>query len=137
MCECLAGASQAKSDTRLAGMVQQVKEVLPHVPVDVIRRDLRTSNVGLFSHSDFCDRDAFVVERTFCVDTTVSNIVEGTIRFTPEPVPPAGRSSTSSSPVKAAVSDKRKRQSGRSPTVSHHHLTFEERKKAFIDEARR
>ncbi|XP_033869392.1 lipid droplet-regulating VLDL assembly factor AUP1-like [Acipenser ruthenus] len=43
-------------DMRISGMVQQVKEVLPHVPLGVIKRDLVQTN---------------------CVDTTIANLLEG------------------------------------------------------------
>jgi ancient ubiquitous protein 1 len=100
-------------DPRLAGMIKQVKEVLPHVPADVVQRDL---------------------QRTRCVDTTISNIMEGTIQFTPEPVPVPVQHSTS---IKSSASDKGSRQSEQGQTVSDHTLSFSERKKAFIEEARR
>ncbi|KAK6493731.1 ancient ubiquitous protein 1-like [Huso huso] len=51
----MAGNSMVE-DVRISGMVQQVKEVLPHVPLSVIKRDLVQTN---------------------CVDTTITNLLEG------------------------------------------------------------
>ncbi|RXM36458.1 Ancient ubiquitous protein 1 [Acipenser ruthenus] len=50
----MAGNSMVE-DVRISGMVQQVKEVLPHVPLSVIKRDLVQTN---------------------CVDTTITNLLE-------------------------------------------------------------
>lgn len=50
-------------NTRLARMVQQVREVLPQVPSSAISRDL---------------------SQTHCVDTTITNILEGRVSYTPE-----------------------------------------------------
>ncbi|EDO32349.1 predicted protein [Nematostella vectensis] len=64
-------------DTRLLRMAQQVREVLPQVPIDVIQRDLSKSR---------------------CVDTTISNILEGRVPYTPEKPPQSATSSTSATP---------------------------------------
>ncbi|XP_020623884.1 ancient ubiquitous protein 1-like [Orbicella faveolata] len=53
----------ASPNTRLMRMVQQVKEVLPQVPSPSIARDL---------------------SRTHCVDTTITNILEGRVSYIPE-----------------------------------------------------
>ncbi|XP_032794290.2 lipid droplet-regulating VLDL assembly factor AUP1 [Daphnia magna] len=64
-----------RSHNRWQVMANQVKEVLPHVPISVILSDL---------------------SRTNSVDATVANLVEGVVPFTPEPIvtrvenPPTG-----------------------------------------------
>lgn len=50
-------------NTRLMRMVQQVREVLPQVPSSAVARDL---------------------SRTHCVDTTITNILEGRVSYIPE-----------------------------------------------------
>ncbi|XP_027971952.1 ancient ubiquitous protein 1 isoform X1 [Eumetopias jubatus] len=50
---------------RLAALAQRVKEVLPHVPLGVIQRDLA---------------------RTGCVDLTITNLLEGAVAFMPEDI---------------------------------------------------
>nr|XP_021138224.1 ancient ubiquitous protein 1 [Columba livia] len=50
-------------DVRITAMAQRVKEVLPHVPLEVIETDLA---------------------RTSCVDTTIANLLEGSVPFCPE-----------------------------------------------------
>ncbi|XP_052030023.1 lipid droplet-regulating VLDL assembly factor AUP1 isoform X2 [Apodemus sylvaticus] len=53
------------SDVQLTTLAQRVKEVLPHVPLNVIQRDLA---------------------RTGCVDLTITNLLEGAVAFMPEDV---------------------------------------------------
>ncbi|XP_028010134.1 lipid droplet-regulating VLDL assembly factor AUP1 isoform X2 [Eptesicus fuscus] len=52
-------------DVQLATLAQRVKEVLPHVPLGVIQRDLA---------------------RTGCVDLTITNLLEGAVAFIPEDI---------------------------------------------------
>lgn len=52
-------------DVHLATLAQRVKEVLPHVPLGVIQRDLA---------------------RTGCVDLTITNLLEGAVAFMPEDI---------------------------------------------------
>ncbi|XP_007184096.1 lipid droplet-regulating VLDL assembly factor AUP1 isoform X1 [Balaenoptera acutorostrata] len=52
-------------DVQLATLAQRVKEVLPHVPLGVIQRDLA---------------------RTGCVDLTITNLLEGAVTFMPEDI---------------------------------------------------
>ncbi|KAM8932162.1 lipid droplet-regulating VLDL assembly factor AUP1 isoform 2-T2 [Lycaon pictus] len=52
-------------DVQLAALAQRVKEVLPHVPLGVIQRDLA---------------------RTGCVDLTITNLLEGAVAFMPEDI---------------------------------------------------
>ncbi|XP_038649109.1 lipid droplet-regulating VLDL assembly factor AUP1 isoform X2 [Scyliorhinus canicula] len=58
-------SSLSAEDVRISGMAKQVKEVLPHVPLNAIQMDL-------------------VI--TKCVDTTITNLLEGRVQFTPEEV---------------------------------------------------
>lgn len=51
------------SEVQLTTLAQRVKEVLPHVPLNVIQRDLA---------------------RTGCVDLTITNLLEGAVAFMPE-----------------------------------------------------
>ncbi|XP_036986720.2 lipid droplet-regulating VLDL assembly factor AUP1 isoform X1 [Artibeus jamaicensis] len=52
-------------DVQLATLAQRVKEVLPHVPLDVIQRDLA---------------------KTGCIDLTITNLLEGAVAFIPEDI---------------------------------------------------
>ncbi|TKC43614.1 hypothetical protein EI555_018340, partial [Monodon monoceros] len=52
-------------DVQLTTLAQRVKEVLPHVPLGVIQRDLA---------------------RTGCVDLTITNLLEGAVTFMPEDI---------------------------------------------------
>ncbi|XP_006872488.1 PREDICTED: LOW QUALITY PROTEIN: ancient ubiquitous protein 1 [Chrysochloris asiatica] len=52
-------------DVQLSTLAQRVKEVLPHVPLGVIQRDLA---------------------RTGCVDLTITNLLEGAVAFMPEDI---------------------------------------------------
>ncbi|XP_051866011.1 lipid droplet-regulating VLDL assembly factor AUP1 [Pristis pectinata] len=58
-------SSLSAEDVRIAGMAKQVKEVLPHIPLNVIKMDLVS---------------------TKCVDTTITNLLEGRVQFAPEEV---------------------------------------------------
>nr|BAE42515.1 unnamed protein product [Mus musculus] len=53
------------SDVQLTTLAHRVNEVLPHVPLNVIQRDLA---------------------RTGCVDLTITNLLEGAVAFMPEDV---------------------------------------------------
>uniref|UniRef100_A0A8D1TN81 Lipid droplet-regulating VLDL assembly factor AUP1 n=1 Tax=Sus scrofa TaxID=9823 RepID=A0A8D1TN81_PIG len=57
--------SPGPSEAQLATLAQRVKEVLPHVPLGVIQRDLA---------------------RTGCVDLTITNLLEGAVAFMPEDI---------------------------------------------------
>ncbi|XP_019479124.1 PREDICTED: ancient ubiquitous protein 1 isoform X2 [Hipposideros armiger] len=58
-------SSGPSPDVQLATLAQRVKEVLPHVPLVVIQRDLA---------------------RTGCVDLTITNLLEGAVAFMPEDI---------------------------------------------------
>lgn len=109
--------SLGTDDHRIAKMAQQVKDVLPHVPLNVIAKDLAKTN---------------------CVDTTITNLLEnkeempmgatGTSTFGP-----SKNSSYSSGPaptIKPAA-----KSFGRSP--ADRHLSLQERKEALYNFARR
>ncbi|XP_021483542.1 lipid droplet-regulating VLDL assembly factor AUP1 isoform X1 [Meriones unguiculatus] len=57
--------SPSPSDVQLTTLAQRVKEVLPHVPLNVIQTDLA---------------------KTGCVDLTITNLLEGAVAFMPEDV---------------------------------------------------
>ncbi|XP_069488610.1 lipid droplet-regulating VLDL assembly factor AUP1 isoform X2 [Ambystoma mexicanum] len=113
----------AQEDGRLSGMAQQVKEVLPHVPLNVIKRDLT---------------------KTSCVDTTIANLLEGTVSFAAEDT---SSGSTSELALSATGTELKHSLYGstqspkptaktfaRSPTARH--LSLQERKDALYDYAR-
>ncbi|XP_065490259.1 lipid droplet-regulating VLDL assembly factor AUP1 isoform X2 [Caloenas nicobarica] len=114
----------AAEDMRIVAMAQRVKEVLPHVPLEVIRTDLA---------------------RTSCVDTTIANLLEGSVPFCPEsgedsadlpapaPSPPAAAPSAQGSA--AAPAQPAPKQFAKSPVERH--LSLQERKRALYDYARR
>ncbi|XP_069712831.1 lipid droplet-regulating VLDL assembly factor AUP1 [Phaenicophaeus curvirostris] len=118
-------AGAALADVRITAMAQRVKEVLPHVPLDVIQVDLAQTN---------------------CVDTTLANLLEGRVSFFPEsqeagselPAP-----STSQAGAAAGIQDfvavpsskPATKQFAKSPVERH--LSLQERKRALYDYARR
>ncbi|XP_071457862.1 lipid droplet-regulating VLDL assembly factor AUP1 isoform X3 [Marmota flaviventris] len=67
-------------DAQLATLAQRVKEVLPHVPLGVIQRDLA---------------------RTGCVDLTITNLLEGAVAFMPEDITEGTQSLPTASTPKA------------------------------------
>ncbi|NXS29051.1 AUP1 protein, partial [Pomatostomus ruficeps] len=114
----------APEDVRVVAMAQQVKEVLPHVPLDVIRTDLVQTN---------------------CVDTTIANLLEGRVPFFPEskeagdlPAPSTSQAAAASGiqgSVAAPSSKPATKQFAKSPVERH--LSLQERKRALYDYARR
>ncbi|RXN29259.1 tubulin beta-4B chain [Labeo rohita] len=81
------GTSAGAEDSRIACMAQQVKEVLPDVPLSVITRDLMHTN---------------------CVDTTITNLLESTDQFSSEaavgtPSAPAKQAASSTPAVTAST----------------------------------
>ncbi|KAK3918638.1 Lipid droplet-regulating VLDL assembly factor AUP1 [Frankliniella fusca] len=100
------------TSAQLLRMSNQVKEVLPNVPLDAIRRDLA---------------------RTWDVDLTITNILEGLVPFVPEGQGPALPSRTqrpSEDQMPASSSSSKK-------SVQTGSLTFQERKAKMIEEARK
>ncbi|XP_033369725.1 ancient ubiquitous protein 1 isoform X3 [Parus major] len=114
----------APEDVRVVAMAQQVKEVLPHVPLEVIRTDLVQTN---------------------CVDTTIANLLEGRVSFFPEsketedlPAPSTSQAAAASGiqgSVAAPSSKPATKQFAKSPVERH--LSLQERKRALYDYARR
>ncbi|XP_072296014.1 lipid droplet-regulating VLDL assembly factor AUP1 [Eucyclogobius newberryi] len=106
--------SLGTDERRLAKMAQQVKDVLPHVPLNVITKDLAKTN---------------------CVDTTITNLLEnkeetleasGTSAFSSA----LGSFSSSAPTIKPAA-----KAFGKSPVDRH--LSLQERKEALYEFARR
>ncbi|XP_078261284.1 lipid droplet-regulating VLDL assembly factor AUP1 [Rhinoraja longicauda] len=123
-------SSLSAEDIRIAGMAKQVKEVLPHIPINVIKMDLVS---------------------TKCVDTTITNLLEGRVEFSPEEVSASPSScSLSNTPhaaphnlataqkvPKAAPAPKpvSKMRFEKSPV--NRHLSLQERKEALYAHAKR
>ncbi|XP_061233477.1 lipid droplet-regulating VLDL assembly factor AUP1 isoform X3 [Neopsephotus bourkii] len=119
------GLAAPSEDGRIAAMARQVKEVLPHVPLEVIRIDLAQTN---------------------CVDTTIANLLEGRISFCPDskeagtdlPAPATSQAPAASGVQGSAAEPSPKaaaKQFARSPVERH--LSLQERKRALYDYARR
>ncbi|XP_059673784.1 lipid droplet-regulating VLDL assembly factor AUP1 [Gavia stellata] len=115
----------APEDVRITAMAQRVKEVLPHVPLEVIRIDLAQTN---------------------CVDTTIANLLEGRVPFFPEskeagtdlPAPSTSQAAAASGiqgSVAVPSSKPATKQFAKSPVERH--LSLQERKRALYDYARR
>ncbi|NXG04642.1 AUP1 protein, partial [Sakesphorus luctuosus] len=115
----------APEDVQVMAMARQVKEVLPHVPLEVIRTDLAQTN---------------------CVDTTIANLLEGRVPFFPESQEadtdlPALSTSQAAAPsgiqgsVAAPSAKTATKQFAKSPVERH--LSLQERKQALYDYARR
>ncbi|XP_048366086.1 lipid droplet-regulating VLDL assembly factor AUP1 [Sphaerodactylus townsendi] len=106
-------------ETRLTSMTQRVKEVLPHVPLAVIRKDLAQTN---------------------CVDATIANLLEGQVPFTPceteEEASLLGPSvSSAQPPASPPPAVLPLRVFARSPEARH--LSLQDRKRTLFDYARR
>ncbi|XP_036618779.1 lipid droplet-regulating VLDL assembly factor AUP1 isoform X1 [Trichosurus vulpecula] len=111
-------------DRQLTALSQRVKEVLPHVPIGVIQRDLA---------------------QTGCVDTTITNLLEGAVAFVPEDIaegsqtlPPSGpfpTTSVSKSPSSDPVTPQPAALFAKSSWARQESL--QERKQALYEYARR
>ncbi|NXT72157.1 AUP1 protein, partial [Chaetops frenatus] len=114
----------APKDMQVVAMARQVKEVLPHVPLEVIRTDLVQTN---------------------CVDTTIANLLEGRVPFFPEskeagdlPAPSTSQAAAASGiqgSVAAPSPKPATKQFAKSPVERH--LSLQERKRALYNYARR
>ncbi|KAJ8385197.1 hypothetical protein AAFF_G00191690 [Aldrovandia affinis] len=110
--------SSGTEDRQIAGMAQQVKEVLPDVPLGVITRDL---------------------VRTNCVDTTITNLLECSVEALAEASSgaPSGSSwgplSSTASPI--STIKPAAKTFGKSPIDRH--MSLKERKEALYEYARR
>lgn len=86
------------SDVQLTTLAHRVKEVLPHVPLNVIQRDL---GMGKGSITEWQTQEngsqqrrgtgsghsaPLFPARTGCVDLTITNLLEGAVAFMPEDV---------------------------------------------------
>ncbi|XP_045142685.1 lipid droplet-regulating VLDL assembly factor AUP1 isoform X2 [Echinops telfairi] len=74
------------ADVHQATLAQQVKEVLPHVPLGVIQRDLA---------------------RTGCVDLTITNLLEGAVAFMPEDIPEGTQALPTASAPKESLQERK------------------------------
>uniref|UniRef100_A0A8C3U5M6 Lipid droplet-regulating VLDL assembly factor AUP1 n=1 Tax=Catharus ustulatus TaxID=91951 RepID=A0A8C3U5M6_CATUS len=107
----------APEDVRVMAMAQQVKEVLPHVPLEVIRTDLVQTN---------------------CVDTTIANLLEGRVPFFPESKEAGDLPAPSTSQAAAASGiQATKELSCFAKSPVERHMSLQERKRALYDYARR
>ncbi|KAK5612028.1 Ancient ubiquitous protein 1 [Crenichthys baileyi] len=109
--------SLGPDDHWIAKMAQQVKEVLPHVPINVITRDLAKTN---------------------CVDTTITNLLENKEEASMEATGTStcGASRINSFPSGSSPTIKPAAKTfGRSPTDRH--LSLQQRKEALYNYARR
>lgn len=134
-------------------MTIQVREVLPHVPYNVIYRDLSMGCCSSFIATNFITF-LFLV-RTRNVDVTITNILEGNVVYTPEIPQPSTSIAQSSS---ASSSNEIKSSGGSSTTTTNttaprdilctaastfgktaqeRMLSYHERKKLLIETARR
>lgn len=126
-------ATPVRSNSRpeIESMAKHVKEVLPQVPIEVIRKDLIV---------------------TANVDETITRLLDGTVEYQAvkrttdgSPVPSVGSSSSSSGPRSPAHSPPSAPSlpplitaaSCFGKTADERHRSFEERKQKLIDESRR
>lgn len=114
------GTNAGAENSRVNRMAQQVKEVLPDVPISVITRDLLQTN---------------------CVDTTITNLLEHTDQFHSEAaaVTPSGLAKpTTPSPLFATASPSTPqpvdKYFGKTPVDRH--MSLQERKDALYEYAR-
>ncbi|XP_059372196.1 lipid droplet-regulating VLDL assembly factor AUP1 isoform X2 [Carassius carassius] len=115
------GTNAGAEDIRIARMAQQVKEVLPDVPLSVITRDLLQTN---------------------CVDTTITNLLENTDQFTSEvavgtPSGPAKQAASSTPSVTPSTPNLKPAASSFGRTPIDRHMSLHERKEALYEYARR
>ncbi|XP_067414951.1 lipid droplet-regulating VLDL assembly factor AUP1 [Emydura macquarii macquarii] len=115
----------APEDVRITEMAQRVKEVLPHVSLGTIRRDLAQTN---------------------CVDTTIANLLEGRVPFVPEDKEPetvllepstsqTPAASSTQCPAASSTSKPSVKLFAKSPVERH--LSLQERKHMLYAYARR
>ncbi|XP_040190910.1 lipid droplet-regulating VLDL assembly factor AUP1 [Rana temporaria] len=93
-------------------MARRVKEVLPQVPLSVIHKDLA---------------------QTGCVDTTITNILEGSVSYVPEAEPQKGNDT----PDPGSSRPSRTSHEGFARRPEERHLSLQERKEALYESARR
>jgi len=104
----------------LQRMALQVKEVLPRVPLPAIVGDLK---------------------RTRSVDQTIANLLEGVVRYVPEELPAASASAAAPAPGRAPLgpggTDFHTGAAQFARSSADRQLSFEERKRRLLDNARR
>ncbi|XP_043113998.1 lipid droplet-regulating VLDL assembly factor AUP1 isoform X2 [Puntigrus tetrazona] len=114
------GTNAGAEDSRVARMAQQVKEVLPDVPLSVITRDLLQTN---------------------CVDTTITNLLENAEQFSSEAVvgTPSGAAKQAASTLSVTPSAPNLKPAAKSfgRTPIDRHMSLQERKEALYEYARR
>lgn len=91
-------SSPSPSNVQMTTLAQRVKEVLPHVPLNIIQRDLGmvqgSSQSDRYRKSGLWQRGCtgnghsapLFPARTGCVDLTITNLLEGAVAFMPEDV---------------------------------------------------
>ncbi|KAG1700934.1 Ancient ubiquitous protein 1 [Nymphon striatum] len=105
------------NNSRINKMCLQVKEVIPHVPLNVIKKDIVKTN---------------------SVDTTIMHLLEGTIAYTPEKVQnPSSSQSSSSSQSQPSPSVSETAAKSFQKTSEGRHLSLQERKLLLIENAKR
>lgn len=115
------GTNAGAEGSRVARMAQQVKEVLPDIPLSVITRDLLQTN---------------------CVDTTITNLLENTDQFSSEaavdtPSGPAKQAASSTPSVTASTPNLKPAAKSFGRTPIDRHMSLHERKEALYEYARR
>jgi ancient ubiquitous protein 1 len=141
-------AAHQPASNNLEVMAAQVKEILPHVPLATIIRDL-----GILIINYSLKRPSLIFSlftgRTNSIDVTVANLVEGVVPFVPEPIKTA-ENAPSASASSAAPSSSSTSQTKASPVMQmqvssstfgksaqERCLSLQERKQRLIQEARR
>lgn len=111
----------------LDNMVHQVTAVLPQVPYTVIKRDLSQCLPAnpLASHITSSS-----IVSTKSVDATITNLLEGRVKF----IPSSASTSSSSSKGTSASTVFRRRVT---PSLSQRQLSLEEQKRELLQNARR
>lgn len=108
------GSCLESVDAELRKMIQQVKDVLPQVPVTAVKQDL---------------------EQTKDVDVTISNILEGRVVYSEEEADSAP-ATVSESETSAEKNQTLFKASSFSRNPSDRHLSLEERKRQMLETAR-
>jgi len=104
-----------QSTSKIDKMVQQVKDVLPQVPISVIRKDILKSK---------------------SVDATLANILEGNVPYTPLTSEEIQTEKGKQLEKRSASVDRQVNPAQNLPD-STKSLSYQEKKKLMIDEARR
>ena len=146
-------AARQQPSNSLEAMAAQVKEIMPHVPLAAIMRDLGTYTCRLLlARSQFCNVfiNTCTIGRTNSIDATIANIVEGVVPFVPEPIKTggdptpraasavsAGSSASSSSSPSTSSAQVQVSSSTFGKSANERCLSLQERKQRILHEARR